>query len=198
MARFTIFAIVLLFLLISNVYAQANVLQTVYQIKTVIFKDDNTQLTEIDVMNSTISVFPSSDTGYSIKVFSNDGKVLFKEFLGVSFNLNLEPMGTIHLNKTTITIKVPFYTNVKSIAIYHSSKKILDIDLSEHFCNKNSICDLGENQYICPEDCITEPEGFPWIYVGISAACVVILVTIFFLKRSRPKNEEWKSVKKWQ
>jgi len=185
MTKFMIFTLMIFLLTITNVYAQANVLQTVYQIRAIISRDDSTQLNEITAFNSTLSAFPTSDTGYSIKVVSNDGRNLFDEFLGVSFTVSLDPVGVIHLNQTTITTKVPYHSNAKSIGIYHSDKKILDIDLSKDFCNNNSICDLGENIYNCPKDCMpagTQSE-IPWFYIGIAGIAAIVLV-IYLIRKN--------------
>jgi len=169
-------------MIVANVFAQANVLQTVYQIQMTVFRDDKAKLNEISAFNSTVSAFPSSDTGYSIKILSHTGRTLFNEHLGISFILIVDPVGVIERNETTITVKVPYFSQAKSIAVYHSEKKILDIDLSKQLCNNNSVCDLGENAYNCKNDCGAPEKEIPWLYLGIAAVLATILVAYLIRK----------------
>jgi len=171
-------------------------LQTVYSIDIEIFKNDNVILNSISAANATTSHFPTVNTDYKIKVLSNDGQELFNNNLGVSFTISLDPVGIIETNSTTINPRVPFYANAKYIEIYHSGKKILNIDLSNQFCNKNSVCDLGENQYNCSEDCKTKGTN-AWFYVYITIAIIATIALLFILRLKRQQSfanlsQKWK------
>jgi hypothetical protein len=188
-------------LLVSSALAQANVLQTVYQIRATVYKNDDVKLNEITSFNSTISSFPSLSTGYYIKVISSDGKILFNENLGVSFITILDPVGVINKNETSITAKVPYYPNAQSISIYHNEKKILDIDLSKQLCNNNSICEPGENKFNCNHDCklVQTPLTFSSYYVYILIVAFILLaILIFNYIRLRKKSPTYSQLKqKW-
>jgi len=186
-------------MIVANVFAQANVLQTVYQIQMTVFRDDKAKLNEISAFNSTVSAFPSSDTGYSIKILSHTGRTLFNEHLGISFILIVDPVGVIERNETTITVKVPYFSQAKSIAIYHSEKKILDIDLSKDLCNRNSICDIGENEANCPEDCkkAVSTGSSLYLYILVIASVFLVILILNYIRLKR-KNSAFSSLKqKW-
>ncbi|MFH0711016.1 MAG: hypothetical protein V1944_00390, partial [Candidatus Aenigmatarchaeota archaeon] len=53
-------------------------LQTMYSIILTVFKNDSVILDKIDVMNSTISTFPTYQTNYNLKILSNNREELFK------------------------------------------------------------------------------------------------------------------------
>lgn len=197
MSKLQILSLVAFLLFVTNVYAQANILQTVYQIRALITKNDTASLNEITSFNSTLSVFPTSETGYFIKIFSQDEKVLFNENLGVSFTITLDPIGVINRNQSSVTVKVPYYPTAKSIAIYHVEKKILVIDLSKQFCNNNSICDLGENVYNCPEDCKQKSEGPSlFLYILLIALAILTILILNFIRLR--KSASFDSLKqKW-
>jgi len=171
-------------------------LENVYSFSARIFKNDNVVLlSAVTADVGTVSDFPLSETGYKIKIISHDNKNLFNANLGVSFFLT---QNAPELNSTVVSPRVPVYPTAKYIAIYHGNKNIFEIDLSRQLCNNNSICNLGENQYNCPEDCKVAVKEFPWAYAAIVAACVAVLLIIFFYKKSGKESDWQKIYKKWQ
>jgi len=158
-------------------------LQTVYAVRTEIFKNDTATLLDISATNGTVSHFASSNTSYSIRVLSNNGNELFRGYTFISFSLITDSPVSIEFNSTVIQLRVPFYANAKSIAVYHFENKILDIDLSKKFCNSNSICDLGENIYNCPSDCKPPQSEFPWFYIVVGIIALAIVITIYLISR---------------
>jgi len=68
--------------------------------------------------------------------------------------------------------------------------------LSNQFCNKNSVCDLGENQYNCSEDCKTKGTN-AWFYVYITIAIIATIALLFILRLKRQQSfanlsQKWK------
>ncbi len=184
-----LFFAILTLLLITFIYfrisfAQENIqLQTVYAIKAMIFKNNTVKLLDISATNGTISYYSPTETSYSIIIFSNTGQQIFKGNTSISFSLVTEPPVTIQVSSTVVQLRVPFYPNAQSIAIYHLQNKILNIDLSKEFCNHNSICDLGENSYNCPNDCGAQTQPIPWFYFIIGIVIVIILIAIYFISK---------------
>ena len=172
--------------------------QTTYSLQIKIFKNDTVILSDISSVNSTISNFPQEKTDYVIKILSNKNEELFKANLGISFKLSIDPIGTIDVNDTVTNPRVPFYPTAKYIVIYHSSKKIANIDLSKYFCNKNSVCDLGENEYVCPEDCKIKKNVSSWFYISLGIA-IISLVAFLILLKLKPKSQNYSNLyQKWK
>jgi len=165
--------------------------QPVYSLRMFIFKNETAELKDVHVESGTISYFPVTNTSYAIKVVSFDDKTLFDTNLGVSFIIIIEPGQIIETDSMVVQARIPVYETAKWIIIQHYDKEILRIDLSEYFCNKNGICDLGENKYICPEDCeqiseIPEEErGFQFLYIIMLSLVILILIAIFFVRKRR-------------
>jgi len=167
-----------------------------------ITRNDEIKILRLEFGAGKVSDFVTQ-SDYTIKIISNDKKTLFTKPVSIVFVAEALPYENeteheVILNESSKYLRLPFYTTAKYIEIYHSDKKIASIDLSKHLCNKNGICDPGESEYICPEDCKTETGEFPWGYVVISVVCVAILIGIFFYKKSRPKEDWQKVYKKWQ
>lgn len=157
-------------------------LQTVYALKVQISRNDSTKLLDISATNGTISFFSPNEVGYSVRVYSNMGKELFLGNTYPPFNILADqPMPLF--NATVEQYRVPFYSDAKSISIFHLDKKILDIDLSSAICNNNGICDLGENGANCPRDCAVAQTQVPWLPIGIAVLAAVILV-IYLIRKN--------------
>lgn len=189
MERRTIFVISVLILLASSAFVgisqaqESIILQTVYAFKVQVSKNDTTQLLDIGAINGTISHFSSTDTGYTVKLFSDSGQTLFTGYTFISFVLITEPPlpTPLQVSSTVVQIRVPYYPNAKSIALFHLDKKILDIDLSKQVCNNNGVCGLGENVANCSHDCAAAQPNVPWLPIAI--AVVVALVLVIYLIR---------------
>ena len=191
--------LIILALISSTTYAQQ---QTVYSLNMVIYKNDTVVLKNITAINGVPGEFSEQGTDYTIKVFSYQDLELFSDNLQVSFFLSLDPIGVIETNSTFVHVNIPYFPTATSIAVYHLDKKILDIDLHEEFCNKNNICDLGENEYDCPEDCKKEEVSvkLPWIYLIVGLIVVVIIAVIIIIKRQPKKSSsDWEKLyQKWK
>ena len=152
-------------------------LETVYSIFAEIYRDDYGMLKVITSDPGIISTFPVLPQEYSVKVLGPRNQILFDKDIDVSFDVFLEPLKVIRLNSTVMHVRVPYFENAMRVKIYHLSKVILDVDLSEEICNNNFICESGENKYNCPNDCEVK-KRFPWILYLI---IVFLLVGLIFL-----------------
>lgn len=169
--------ILVMLILPSIVRAEPIKLEVVYSIFAEIYRDDYGVLKEITSDMGMISTFPTLPKEYSVKVLDPKNQVLFDEDIEVSFDIFLEPLKVVRLNNTLVHVRVPYFENAMRVKIYHLSKVILDVDLSEEICNNNFICESGENKYNCPNDCEVK-KRFPWILYLI---IVFLLVGLIFL-----------------
>ena len=156
-------------------------LQKIYNLQMEIFKDDSVILQDFNLDEGTISTFPQIPKDYSIKILEKKGNVLFKKDIEVSFILNLEPIKSIQLNSTIIHLRLPYFENAEKITINHGNKEIFSIDVSEKICNNNSLCELEENKYNCPGDCLKEKQ-ISWVLFGLIVA-ILTMGIVFLLKK---------------
>lgn len=196
---FMIFSVILVLLMKISIAEEKVELQTIYSMDIEITKDNVATLKKITTVNGTISTFSTTKTDYRIEVLSYDNKKLFEENLSVSFVVLLEPITTIQLNETTIHPRVPYYPTAKFISVYYLNEKILEIDLSKESCNNNKVCNLGENQYNCPEDC-KKTVKIPWgLIFALIVAIVLVLVILLKIKKKKPAKMDYDSLKdKWR
>ena len=164
-----------------------------------ITKENVATLKKITAVNGTISTFPTTKQNYRMEVTSYDNKKLFEENVSVSFTILLEPVSVINLNKTTIHPRVPYYPTAKFISLYYLNDKILEIDLITEFCNNNKACNLGENQYNCPEDC-KKTVKIPWVWILILVVAIIfVLIILLKMKEKTPSKLDYNSLKdKWR
>jgi len=196
-----IIALAILLILFTKVaIAEEKVeLQTVYSMDIEITKENVATLKKITAVNGTISTFPTTKQNYRMEVTSYDNKKLFEENVSVSFTILLEPVSVINLNKTTIHPRVPYYPTAKFISLYYLNDKILEIDLITEFCNNNKACNLGENQYNCPEDC-KKTVKIPWVWILILVVAIIfVLIILLKMKEKTPSKLDYNSLKdKWR
>ena len=199
--KMKIIALAILLILFTKVaIAEEKVeLQTVYSMYIEITKENVATLKKITAVNGTISTFPTTKQNYRMEVTSYDNKKLFEENVSVSFTILLEPVSVINLNKTTIHPRVPYYPTAKFISLYYLNDKILEIDLITEFCNNNKACNLGENQYNCPEDC-KKTVKIPWVWILILVVAIIfVLIILLKMKEKTPSKLDYNSLKdKWR
>ncbi len=182
-------SIIYVYLVTLNFVVSQEGSQPIYSLRMLIFKNDTVELKDIHAETGTISYFPVTETGYTIRVVSFDNKELFGANLGVSFIIVFESVESIETDSMVVHVRVPVFDSAKWITIHHLNKEILRIDLSEHFCNKDGFCDLGENRYICFEDCekYIKPKerGSQILYVIIPSLAILIAIAIILFRRRK-------------
>lgn len=141
--------LILTFLLIPAILAEDI---KVYSINAELFKNDTVKINHIKVIAGKVSDYPYLSTGYKIKIHSSS-KVLWEANLPVKFYIDLEDFGKINLEKSIISSNLPYFFDAKTIAIYHKDKQIMIAELKDYICNKNNVCDFGENEINCGSDC---------------------------------------------
>jgi hypothetical protein len=121
----------------------------VYSLKADVYADDRILIKNVTAVYDDPSHFPSAETGYKVRLRSFDGVSLFEENLRISF---MQTDSDIKKDKYSLILRIPSFPTAKEISVYHNEKAILEVNLTE-LCNKNKVCDPGENAHICPEDC---------------------------------------------
>jgi hypothetical protein len=222
MKAIKILAIVLIaFLGIINLALsqETNLVQKIYALDIVVFKNDTAILSGKLIADTGIASDFSPMDDYSIKVLSGDKTELFRGGLIISFygaipssdDLDIPPP-TQRSNVTLYNIRVPYYPTAKYITLSHANKTILSIDLSNEVCNNNKRCDLGENEVNC-QDCVklgnNNPEanqeessgnetqtipngsqgGYSLIFPIILGIVIVIVVVICLRRRPSKQSE---------
>ncbi|MBD3155117.1 MAG: hypothetical protein GF368_00490 [Candidatus Aenigmarchaeota archaeon] len=175
---FTISLLIFFSLIFSTSYSK----ELVHSLDMMIYRNDTVELKNLNLIYAKPGEFSERYLDYSVKVFSDDDKILSEENLRVSFLLSLDPIGTIITNSTFVHVNVPYFENGKRIGIFHLDKEILNIDLQKEFCNKDGICGPGENIYSCPEDCseTKDRKSFPFsllIFLALIASLIVVILT---------------------
>jgi hypothetical protein len=143
----------------------------------------------------------TSEVSLSGEVNSNGlEEAIINESIGIVDDQ--QSIGELDAESQLLFVRVPAFQTATKILIYHLDKVILDIDLSKELCNKNTVCDLGENDYNCPQDCALssttanlstdgplderkEKQSTDYLFIGV--ALLVILIIIFFLVKRGKK-----------
>ncbi|MFH1433009.1 MAG: hypothetical protein ABIG84_07380 [archaeon] len=152
--------IVLFFIiLISSVaVAQAN---EVFVLYLNVHNDDAVDLKDFKIISGSQNVYADQAGNYPIKIISFDDEVLFESKLQIGFVTYRETRDEdgnmkgeeVVLESAEQFIRLPYFKNAKTIELYHEDKLIYTLDVSEHLCKKNSVCEGYENELNCPGDC---------------------------------------------
>jgi hypothetical protein len=153
-------------------------LETVYSMFAEIYKEDTGVLKNISVDIGLISSFPSYQTDYSVKILDPKDKILFDRNIDVSFDVFLEPLKVIEMDKTLIHLRLPYSERANTIRFYHDDKIILEVALSDFICDNNFICEQGENEYNCPQDC-KEEKRIPLSLFVLIVVLLTFLIVVF-------------------
>jgi hypothetical protein len=165
----------------------------------IIHKNDTVEMKNMEIIYAQIGEFSEQDLDYNIKLISNQNDVLFEDHLRVSFFMSLDPIGTITTNSTFIHVNVPYFENCEYISVFHLEREILNIELSEHLCDKDGICELGETEENCPKDCqeVKGKKGFPLFLLILLV--LVISISIIIILKNLGKKSKFESLKqKWK
>lgn len=156
--NFVLPLLIFLFIIIS-VKTQEIREEKIYSLLLTIFKNDTVILENISVEMGVLSHFPTTKTGYYVKIISYTNETLFESNLGISFKIHYqifpgEKIPNIEieeLEKILVSLRLPYFENADRIEIYHDDKLIFTFKI----CNFNNICELskGENIMNCMEDC---------------------------------------------
>ena len=152
----------LLVLFILFAVPVAHALQSVIVLNVELYKNDTANLINLRLESGAESFELSAEPNeYKIELIAKDGVVIYNKYFGPSFDVMIDilpsatppPDGKITVEKILLTLKVPYFENVKSVKIYHSNTLILSADIV--LCTKNQVCesDLNENLLSCPSDC---------------------------------------------
>lgn len=150
-------AILFLFVLLNYVNAK-EILESVYYIYLIIYRNDTVTLTNFEVIDGIPTDFPTIplELNYSILILSIKNEILFKAQLPVSFTAypmppEGEPHVEVELNESIHYLRLPYFENANKIEIYHEDKLIFSYEI----CKVNEVCEekKGETNFNCPEDC---------------------------------------------
>ena len=182
-----------------------------------------------------------SEGNYSLEILSFDGSILYSEKFDFDFRIfstalpewfdengtqiyfpTQEETRTI-LNQTTKELIIPYFSNAKTINVYHQTEKILEIPVA-HFANvcgdnicqphesyesckldcpsggKDDYCDAVQDN-ICDPDCIADQDqdckliNLPIILVGGMAILSIAIVVLFKFRKNKSSYEKLKE--KW-
>lgn len=195
-----------IFLLLSSLAfskaasAQENYPGYSYLLNADFYKNETVVLRDISVIQSHPSYFPSIGKSYSVEVYAYDGSKIFDGNVDISFDGEMELIPGNYssselpernpFDNVPLLIRIPGFDNATNIMVKHESKTILTIDLSKYICDKNSICELGESNYNCPEDCgpnksldsaAKNDVGSQKNYLTLGILALLVLVILAFL-----------------
>jgi hypothetical protein len=154
------YMILFFIILISSIaFAQAN---DVFVLYIDVYNDGAVDLKDFKVISGTQNVYAGQDGNYPIKIVSFDDKVLFQSKLQmgfVTYRETIDDEGNMKGEEVVIEnieqfLRLPYFKDAKTIELYHEDKLIYSLDVSEHLCNKNSVCEGYENEFNCPTDCV--------------------------------------------
>ena len=179
--------IVSTFIMILLLFPQALAEERIISLMLTIFKNDTAILNQISLESGTLSHFPTIDTGYYIEILSAKNEVLWKRNLGVTFTVDViilpeEPESIEEVPTETesvsLHVRIPFLETGKEVIVRHEEKPLLRIDLSEHFCVENGVCEreIGETPTICPRDCLKKGIGKERIMVKILYLILILMI----------------------
>jgi len=141
-----------LLLLLPHVFA-ANVISIIFDID----KNDNVALTGLDIGDGTRQKFFSDEGPYELLLLDSDGSRVDGHKFDASFILLSDPPQP--LDYSSHSYRLLYSNSTEKIIITHNGKVIFEKSLPNKGspCNRNGICDSGENGFGCFADCGTAP-----------------------------------------
>jgi hypothetical protein len=171
-----------------------------YSLSAEIYNNDSAVLNSLSSQNVKPGFFPLDDTGYKVKLLSENRSTLFEDNLQISFETKSSfekedgtPFEESYFsNSTEVDLRIPGFAKAKYLQISHNDKVILESDLSVSICNKNGICDPGETLANCREDCSKKPEiysepnlfsGQNYLFFAFLALLAIVLIMAIYRKK---------------
>ena len=149
-------SIIIIFLTLGNVTEASTISLTLelYKNDTVILKDWHFTKEDFGTF------LPYQGAGnYYVRILDKNGSIIYSEKFNVLFFIQVYKEDDYEILETNFTVaNIRLHLPKKSFLIkfYRNEKEIFSLDLSTLVCNKNNICDedLGEDEYLCPNECL--------------------------------------------
>lgn len=175
---------ILLFLvfvfLVSLIYSQ------VYDIKSIIFKNDSYNLVSIDLSNAETGPFPISlNNNYHFELLDKRGKIIFNQPFTLNFVVYPDPnenetatAQVISINQSYTFWRLPYSEDVKSIRLYHNDKLIWDYDVE--YLSKQNTAAPQQNPQIQNNNLI-----YGLVAFGFCISIAIIIGLVYYISRTK-------------
>lgn len=113
-----------------------------------VYKNDTLSVSDLRVTDAPI-LLPKDKGDYNIEITNTEDKIIFSSRIEVQFIILTDP--PTETDESLILLKIPWNESMTEIKFYHLGNLISIIEL----CNKNGQCESskGENFINCPQDC---------------------------------------------
>jgi len=121
-----------------------------FNLKIMLRVDKNDSVEIIELVSTDSEPFEIESKGeYYIKILDQNNNSVYLTNFSANFIIFSDP--PIITNETQVLIIIPYYENMRKFEVYEYNNLILSGQIPS-FCNKNTICEAGENYLSC-SDC---------------------------------------------